>query len=722
MKWQKNVRRGLAAFGIVCAIAVYAAIGERQSSAPPELLPRLDPRSIIESTGAAFQQFSAAKQEYVIEAERQLTYEGGATKFIGVTIKVKERGGRDFVISGREAQAGEGQKDLQVMGDVRLTASDGFVATTDHATFSDADGTVRAAGPVSFEKGRMNGSGIGMSYDQSADVLTLADTVRVAVKDEAGKTTMEFTSASATLARAEDYLSLEGNVHALRGEQVLESDRARALLSEDDELVTFIELRGNARVVGGEAFESMSARDIDLDYSDNGDVLERVVLQGGGTVVLTGEDDEGGRQFEGDSLELMLAPDQTITQATGRGGVRMMLPAAASAPSRRITARSLDASGEPGKGLTAARFDEQVEFEETGTATPRAARSASLRTTLSGQDVTSAVFTTAVTFETGGLRASAGEVQYDPAGGGLRLRGVQGGKVPRVSDEKIEIDADAIDVTIEGPRMVATGHVRTVLRPQSGGAGRGTAGGQSGADQATKLPGLLQQGQAANVSAGTLDYQGVAGTASYTGDAMLWQGDTTIRADAIALDQRKADLIALGNGRSNLPFEGGVSIGRASEIRYDDAARRITFASVPSAAAGSQAGPAGLRPNAGTAAARSIPAQLSGPQGDLRANRIEVVLAGSESRIDRLEAYRDVNVRLDTRVATGDRLTYFDADGRYVIAGVATVPVTIVEECRETTGRTVTFFRSSERVIVDGNEEIRTQSRRGGSCPASTAP
>jgi LPS export ABC transporter protein LptC len=721
VKWQKNVRRGLAAFGIVCAIVIYAAIGERQSSTPPELLPRLDPRSIIESTGAAFQQFSAAKQEYLIEAERQLTYEGGATKFIGVTIKVKERAGRDFVISGREAQAGEGQKDLQVTGDVRLSASDGFVATTDHATFSNADATVRADGPVSFQKGRMSGSGVGMRYDQSADVLTLADAVRVAVTDETGKTTMEFTSTSATLARAEDYLSLEGNVHALRGEQILESDRGRALLSEDDELVTYIEMRGNARVVGGEAFDSMSARDIDLDYSESGDLLERVVLQGGGTVVLAGADEDAGRQFEGESLELLFAPDQTLTQATGRGGVRMILPAGASASSRTIKARSFDASGEPGKGLTAARFDDQVEFEETENTRRRVARSAALRTTLSGQGVTSAVFTTAVSFETEGLRASAGEVQYDPARGGLRLRGAEGGRVPRVADENIEIDADTIDVTIEGPHMLAKGRVRTVLRPRTPGARGNAPQGPGGAEPITRLPGLLQQGQAANVTAASLDYQGGAGTAAYTGEAMLWQGDTTIRADAISLDQRKADLIAVGNGRSNLPLENGVSIGRASEIRYDDATRRIAFTGLDPAS-GKPSEPVASRPSAGAPLARPTPAQLSGPQGDLRAGRIEVVLAGAASRIDRLEAYRNVNVRLDTRVATGDRLTYFDADGRYVITGVATVPVTIVEECRETTGRTVTFFRSTERIIVDGNEEVRTQSRRGGSCPASTAP
>jgi hypothetical protein len=47
--------------------------------------------------------------------------------------------------------------------------------------------------------------------------------------------------------------------------------------------------------------------------------------------------------------------------------------------------------------------------------------------------------------------------------------------------------------------------------------------------------------------------------------------------------------------------------------------------------------------------------------------------------------------------------------------------VTIPRECRETIGRTVTFFKSTERIIVDGNEEVRTQSKSGGPCPAPPA-
>ena len=45
-------------------------------------------------------------------------------------------------------------------------------------------------------------------------------------------------------------------------------------------------------------------------------------------------------------------------------------------------------------------------------------------------------------------------------------------------------------------------------------------------------------------------------------------------------------------------------------------------------------------------------------------------------------------------------------------------PVTIVDECgRETTGRTLTFFKATDRIVVDGNEQIRTQTKGGsGNC------
>ena len=112
------------------------------------------------------------------------------------------------------------------------------------------------------------------------------------------------------------------------------------------------------------------------------------------------------------------------------------------------------------------------------------------------------------------------------------------------------------------------------------------------------------------------------------------------------------------------------------------------------------------------------PAQLSGSQGDLTAQRIVVYLAKAESRMERLEAFDEITLRLDTRVATGSRLTYFTADERYVLSGTAAVPVTVVEMCRETSGQTLTFFKTADSIIVDGNEQRRTQTKSGdGPCP-----
>ena len=44
--------------------------------------------------------------------------------------------------------------------------------------------------------------------------------------------------------------------------------------------------------------------------------------------------------------------------------------------------------------------------------------------------------------------------------------------------------------------------------------------------------------------------------------------------------------------------------------------------------------------------------------------------------------------------------------------------MTIVDQCeRETTGKTLTFIKATDRIVVDGNEQIRTQTKGGGKCP-----
>src|SRR6266850_6490457 len=381
MRWQKWARLLAAIIGVAAAVVVYATMGERAKSVPVTSPVRMDPKAIIESSGNVVQQVRGTRQDYLIEAERQLTYEGGFTKLIGVKITVRNRGGRDYVVAGREAQAGENQKALQLTGGVQLTASDGFIVRTDTATFDQDTGLMTAPGAVTFERDRMRGSGTGMSYDKTADVLSLTDQSHVSLRNEHGNTTMEFNSGKSTFDRMAHTLALDGNVHALRGEQVIEAAQGLARLTEDDQHITDIELRGNSRVAGGgSGVDSMSARDMNLHYAAGGDVLEHAQLLGGGAVAMTGQGGAAGRQFLGETLDVVLAPDGSLTKVGGRDNVRLDLPGSSTAPARSIKARTLDADGASGRGLTAAKFSDNVEYrEESGrSSSARTARSRAL--------------------------------------------------------------------------------------------------------------------------------------------------------------------------------------------------------------------------------------------------------------------------------------------------------------------------------------------------------
>ena len=109
---------------------------------------------------------------------------------------------------------------------------------------------------------------------------------------------------------------------------------------------------------------------------------------------------------------------------------------------------------------------------------------------------------------------------------------------------------------------------------------------------------------------------------------------------------------------------------------------------------------------------------MGGPQGDLRADRIEIVLGPEGNKVERLEGYNRVNLKLDMRTAVGARLTYYSSEERYVMSAVGTTPVTVTEmktapsgavSCTETIGRTLTFYKSADTISVDGKDQKRTE-------------
>ena len=295
-------------------------------------------------------------------------------------------------------------------------------------------------------------------------------------------------------------------------------------------------------------------------------------------------------------------------------------------------------------------------------------------------------FGRSVRFSDGGMTASAAAARYVLDQGVLELSGSEtANPVPHMANERITVDAARIDVILDGPKVKAAGAVKSVLQPPRKGSNEG------------HMPSMLKPDQPVTVTGEALDYDGTRSTADYTGQAQLWQAETTIRADKLSIDDKRGDLAGKGSVATNVMLEQTNkatktkervrSVGASQEFQYADDLRRATYTTA---------------------------AHLSGPEGEITAEKIELYLKPSGDELERAEAYTDVTLRETTRKTTGARMTYFADDERYLVTGA---PVRIVDECdRETIGRTLTFYKATDTILVDGNHRIRTETKGGGKC------
>jgi lipopolysaccharide transport protein LptA len=95
-------------------------------------------------------------------------------------------------------------------------------------------------------------------------------------------------------------------------------------------------------------------------------------------------------------------------------------------------------------------------------------------------------------------------------------------------------------------------------------------------------------------------------------------------------------------------------------------------------------------------------------QGDILTLSPEAVvtLTRDGGAVERLVAGTPVEVRQGNRRATGERGTYTPADERLVLVGEKVV---LQDADRRLEGRVLTFEVGSDRIRVDGRDEVRTE-------------
>src|SRR5205807_3174053 len=111
--------------------------------------------------------------------------------------------------------------------------------------------------------------------------------------------------------------------------------------------------------------KALSGADMTLKYGGDGQTLEHAVISGDAAIELAGESASGGRQIVAKTLDITLAADGSTPMALGgREAVQLTFPAEQGMGARTIRAQTMDARGEPGRGLTSARFVGDVDYRE----------------------------------------------------------------------------------------------------------------------------------------------------------------------------------------------------------------------------------------------------------------------------------------------------------------------------------------------------------------------
>ena len=721
--WQRPARIALGTFAVAFAVIVSFGARDRTPSVVAETVARTDRTAIIESREAQIVQREKRSDNLKIQADRQLGYEDGSVK---------------------------------LLGNVAIEFADGLLVAAEEAVYENGGDVVTIPGQTSFGRPNMKATAGAARYERNEDLLYLEPNAEVVltVTDEADAVSETSISAErALVAQADGYMEFLGGVEILGGSQLMGANEIRTNLDPLSSEIESLVLTGDARVTGTErivgTLEAVTAEEIGVTYLEKaldaialegdsrlalftdgsvgqlremsatdvlvayqGGSLNTIVLERDANISLIGKEDGPGTAIAGEHIEIAL--DSGVggfEHISANENVAIQLPSSGGGL-QTASADSLEVLNEDGADGLEARFSGGVEYyesvaEETEVEKETFRRivsenlTAQLDRELTGIDA--ATFTGEVAVETADLTGSAEQVVYDVATDQVDFSGTdEQGQGPLVNDTRGALLATAINVQLNGPDVKATGSVSSVL-----------SSGPSAPDASSgnKRPSLLSGDAPIYVNSSEFSYSAATATATYTGAARLWQDLTEFRGNSLVLHESTGDVTANGAVETQMPLvqniEGNdepiesVATGRAGSFEYIDSTRTVTYAS------------------AATFVTEAI---------DLSAGTITLSLEQDGRSLGRILATGEVKLALEGRQMSGETMTYYESDGRYEMMGD---PVRIVEEltvaveesdpdsveCRETTGRALTFYVTSQALTVDAQSEVRTTSMNQP-CPA----
>ncbi|PYQ09722.1 MAG: LPS export ABC transporter periplasmic protein LptC [Acidobacteria bacterium] len=666
----RHIRLALLVLVLVVGVSVTFTFFRSRSAVTPTPAPSAPPEGPTSARAERFEykSFKGDKEGWFLRALNMVGQEQEDVRLRGVdltfTYMAKGQPGKGRIVSD-EALINPSQQKGNFQGHVIVTTEEGFELHTESLVYRGDKQLAKTEAPVEFKRKDVSGTSTGMTYDAGAGRLELLADVTLRIQDE-GNPATDIKAAHALLVRPEGTMRFDGAVRLTQAGDVLTADRFEVDFGSDQTI-----------------YRARAIENVVLD-STSGNVPGTAPVPGG----------QGPRHLTCRKLDLWLRPDRSLEQAVAAPDADLtMRPGPKDPPEkRRLQARALTF-----------RFDEQGHLYELegqkdssfdtapippAKGVPRRLRCQSFlaRVYPATGDIKDIEFRREVVFEQAPQKATAENASYDGASGVLTLR--QGPEM--VDDEQgSRLRAGAIDMNTRTNDFIARRDVHHVLRRKGGGQGL-----------------LMGGAEPALVTSTLMEYTDSTHTARYQQSALLRSGKDEIRAPEIRLQQIGPE------GKWRLEASGGVvsflhpNRDSAKAPQAKDAPKGAAEKARETSTVEGRAKEMTYMEEGQKAVYRG---DVSIRQGDIATRSPEATLnfTSDGSSIQTLVAGEPVEVKQGDRHASGARGTYTPQTETMILVGPK---VTLKDPTQQVEGRSLTFHVGDDRVLVDGQEQVRTLS------------
>ena len=696
--------------------------------------------------------FSVSKSEegrtlFTARASKAVQFKkGGRAELHQVTITVYGRDASRFdQISGDAFDYDPATGDITAVGEVQidLEANPAGLATPDQTpprelknpihvrtrglVFNQKTGNAYTREKVEFNIVQANGWALGATYTGKTNTLVLDSQVVIHTLSPSQAT---LTAARGTITKEPRRVVLD-RVQLSHGGQEVAADQATAFMNRQN-VIERVLAQGNVHIAtpGKTHLEARAQQAEMFMTGDKRDTLRAAVLSGDVHVETSGDQSLQGTagrltlDFAGRNLLAKARAEQNVKLVQLPSAARTKAPessqrveltapildfvlahgrhlvSAVTSGAAQITILQADAAAKPGPvtrvtaGKFTATFDERSRLRSL-----HGAPDAAIVSVNSGQpDRVSTSQTLDVAFKPqGGLDALlqdgtvhyrdgqretwAGHARYSPADQTLGLTGS-----PRIVEQGTTTTAQTVRLDRLSGEVLAEGGVKSTysaLKPQPGGA-------------------LLASSDPIHVTARSMHAQRDPGTATYLGNARLWQGPNLVQAGSIEFDRSRRVVVAKAGSEKKVSTmlvqtgsDGKVTLVSilSTRLTYADGDRKVHFE-----------GGVAMKSADLTIAADELDAFLLATEQTISQQQF----AGM-GRLEKVVGQGHVTVQQATRQATGDRLVYTAAEDKFVLTGGP--PSIFDAEHGKITGDSLTFFRRDDRVLVEGKDSSPTVTR-----------